>query len=412
MSEAVLTRPKEERLEFSRVSSLSFGLIGAGLLALVAAIVIGTNEEHTATFAFSWLWAFTVCFTVCGGALFWVLLHHSVDANWSVVVRRIAETVACMAPVLALLFIPLVVVDDHIWEWMNIKPGTDVLIDGKRGFLNLTFFFTRAFFYFAFFTGTSLLFRWLSTSQDKTGDINKSLWMRKFSYAGIPLFAVSISFAGIDWLMGLNPHWYSTMWGVYIFAGSAQSSLALLIVIANLLHARGYLKGVFTVEHNHIMGKLLLAFTIFWAYVAFSQYMLQYYANIPEETIFYLNRNTGTWHQLSIVLVFGHFFIPFLMLLSQPGKRDPRRLCFSACWILLFHLVDHFWIIMPQHQVNMVKEGLLTEAQMGFGIHLTDVLCIVGMPSLLIGIFLWAITRSSLFPVRDPRLYESVTLVN
>jgi hypothetical protein len=403
MSSAPLKRPEPVYVESSRIAVPSFILLGIAIVCFIGVAILGVQNPKQ--FGFSWLLAFTYCFTIICGALFWILVHHAVDANWTVVVRRILENLACLAPWLTLAFIPLLFVLPEVFKWWNMPPGKDVLLDGKAEYLNHGMFYGKAAAYFVILTALAYILRSISISQDKDGDPHKSILSRQVAYPGIMLFVLVITFAAIDWLMGLDFHWFSTMWGVYIFAGAAQSSMALLIVISNLLWRAGYLKGVMSVEHNHIMGKLLFAFTVFWAYIAFSQYMLQYYANIPEETIFFENRNTGTWQNLSVVLVFGHFFIPFFLLITQPSKRDPRRLCFAALWLLVFQAVDLFWIIMPQMQVNAKN---IT----GFAVHPLDFLSLIGLVAFFAFLFLRSLPKSSVFPARDPRLYESVTLIN
>ena len=170
--------------------------------------------------------------------------------------------------------------------------------------------------------------------------------MRKLGVAGIPAVALGITFSGVDWLMGLDHHWFSTMWGVYLFAGAAGSSMSLLVIIVTLLKRLGYLKVV-NLEHYHTMGKYMLAFTIFWAYIGYSQYMLIWYANIPEETIYFRLRNTGTWWYFSTFLVVGRFFLPLPVLLMQATKKAPQYLVLVAGWILCMQLVDIYVVVMP-----------------------------------------------------------------
>ena len=232
-------------------------------------------------FAFSWLFAFTFYFTIAAGALFWILVHHAVDADWSVVVRRQLENIAWLFPVLAILFIPIIFNAPTLFKWMKIAPGQDVLLDAKVAYLNEPFFWARAAFYFLFFSVATFLLRRNSVRQDKDGDARYTWSSRKMVFPMLPLFALSLTFGAFDWLMGLDFHWFSTMWGVYIFAGSALSSMCVLVLLVTALRSAGYLEGVVTVEHYHIMGKLMLAFTVFWAYIGFSQYMLIWYALFP-----------------------------------------------------------------------------------------------------------------------------------
>jgi hypothetical protein len=224
--------------------------------------------------------------------------------------------------------------------------------------------------------------------------------MRKVSFVSLPLFALSLTFAGCDWLMSLNYVWFSTMWGVYLFAGAAGSSMSLLVLVITALRRAGYLRNVVTLEHYHIMGKWMLAFCVFWAYIGFSQYMLIWYANIPEETQYYVARNTQSWWNLSILLVIGRFFGPFAILLLQSIKKNPHQLCWMAGWILCMQLLDIYIIVLP--------------ALWGTGVHpsIWDFLSVIAIGATLTFAYLRVVGRSSLFPMRDPRLVESIRLVN
>lgn len=399
--------PAEERFNFTKLGSLPLFLLAAGVLALGGSLVWGVLD--TKRFAFGWLVAFMFVFTIAGGCLFWILIHHALDCDWSVTTRRLMENVACLFPWIAVFFLPILLLPGKVYKWWNIDPATDHLLHHKSLLLNHGAFWGLAILCLGFFIGCAWLMRSLSVKQDASGDPMLSIRMRQFAYAGLILFALMITFAGIMWVMALDYHWFSTMWGVYIFAGSAGSGLAAIILISHALRAAGYLKGVVTVEHDHILGKLLFAFTVFWAYIAFSQYMLYYYSNIPEETIFFIQRNEGTWYHFSVFLVFGRFFLPFLLLITQPAKRNPYSLCFAAAWILAMHFLDLYWMIMPQYQVNIAVDPAARGLEIKF---LFDVLTVLGMLAVLAFAFLRSLPKACLFPKRDPRLYESVTLTN
>jgi hypothetical protein len=220
------------------------------------------------------------------------------------------------------------------------------------------------------------------------------------TFASLPLFAVCLTFAAVDWLMGLDFHWFSTMWGVYLFAGSALSSMCILVLLITALRRVGYFKDIITIEHYHIMGKLMFAFTVFWAYIGFSQYMLIWYANIPEETVYYLIRNVESWNVLNIILVIGHFWLPFLLLLPQASKRNPAFLCGVAIWILLMHVLDIYIIVLPALHKT------------GFSPSPLDLLCLLAIGATLVAVFLKKLGDAPLWPVRDPRLAGSLRLLN
>lgn len=351
-------------------------------------------------FAFSWLFAFTFFFTIVIGALFWIIVHHAVDADWSVVVRRQLENIAYLVPILALLFVPIVLCAPYIFRWMNVAPGEDPLLDAKAAYLNAPFFWARAIFYFGFFSFAAWLLRRNSVRQDKDGDARYSWSSRKWVFAMLPVFALSLTFSAVDWLMGLDYHWFSTMWGVYIFAGSALSALCVLVLVITALRSAGYLEGVVTMEHYHIIGKLMLAFVVFWAYIGFSQYMLYWYANIPEETSYFLRRNTGGWNTLNIILVVGNFFVPFVALLFQGIKKRPLLLCAVAVWLLLMHMLDIYIVVLPSlHMAGPAPSWL-------------DLVCLLAIGATLTAIFMKRLGDTPLWPLRDPRLAKSIHLKN
>src|SRR4029077_3030881 len=300
--------PEGEYFESSRFAGLSFLL---GLIAVIALVLsfIGAFKSPV-QFSYSWLFAFIFFFTLCIGCLFWTIVHHVTDAEWSVVVRRQLENIALLMPVLAVLFLPIWIWRHYLYRWMNIPPGVDQGLDAKRGYLNWEFFALRAIFFFVALTIVAYLLRRFSVRQDRDGNPQFTIWMRKAAFLGLPIFALCLTFGAFDGLMSLNYHWFSTMWGPYIFAGTAGSSMSLLVLVVTALRQAGYLKVV-TLEHYHIMGKWMLAFSVFWAYIGFSQYMLYWYANIPEKTEYYLVRNTESWWPLSLLLVVGRFFGPF-----------------------------------------------------------------------------------------------------
>ena len=222
--------------------------------------------------------------------------------------------------------------------------------------------------------------RRFSVAQDRDGNPRCTVWMRKVAFAGLPIFGLALSFAAFDWLMGLNYHWFSTMWGPLICRGRRQLNVLLVLVVTALRQA-GYLKVV-TLEHYHIMGKWMLAFSVFWAYIGFSQYMLYWYANIPEETQYYLVRNTESWWPLSLLLVVGRFFGPFAILLLQGIKKRPHQLYIVAGWIMLMQALDMQLIVLPSLH--------------GTGVHLSiwDFLCPIAIGCSLAFLYLRLIGKN------------------
>src|SRR5215469_10938424 len=390
--------PEGEYFESERFAGLSVLL---GVVALVALALCGAGVAiDPKQLSFSWLFAFGFFFTLCAGCFFWTIVHYATDAEWSVVVRRQLENIAVLLGVLAHFFVPILLLRRHLYAWMVIPPGHEANLDSKRAYLNFGFFFIRAIVFFGFFIVASQLLRRFSVRQDKDGNPQFTIWLRRVSFASLPLFALSLTFGAYDWMLSLNYRWFSTMFGVYVFAGAAGSSMSLLVLVITALREAGYLKDVVTVEHYHIMGKWMLAFCIFWAYIGFGQYMLIWYANLPEETLFFLTRNTRSWWALSMLLVIGRFFVPFAILLLRSIKKHPHQLSIMAAWLLLMQMLDMYLVILP--------------ALHGTGVHISiwDLLSLIAIGATLAFIYLRLLPRSSLFPVRDPRLVESLTTVN
>ena len=390
--------PEGEYFEGARFAGLSFVLGLVAVIALVLCAVGALVNPHQ--FSYSWLFAFAFFFTLCAGCFFWTIVHHATDADWSVVVRRQLENIAALLTVLALLFVPILLLRHHLYSWMDIPRGVEASLDTKRAYLNWPFFFVRAVVFLGCFLLAALALRRLSVEQDKNGNPRFTIAMRKVSFIGLPLFALCLTFGAFDWLMSLNYRWFSTMFGVYIFAGAAGASMSLLVLVITALRQAGYLKDVVTVEHYYIMGKWMLAFCVFWAYIGFGQYMLIWYANIPEETQYFITRNTQSWWALSMLLVIGRFFIAFPILLMRSVKQHPHQLCMIAGWILLMQMLDIYLIVLPSLHGT------------GFHPSIWDFVSVIAVGATLAFVYVRLLPRSSLFPVRDPRLIESLQTVN
>jgi len=374
---------------------------------IVAVLGFAVNTEH---FAFSWLFSCVFFFTLIAGSYFWILVHYTTDAAWSTVVRRQLENVATLFPWLMLFFIPLPFLANKIWFWTTISPGEDAILAAKSSwYLNKTFALSRSVLVFAILGLWSFKLRQLSIRQDNDGDPKWTVQSRVWAFTGLPLFGISLTMSMVDWLMALDHTWFSTMWGVYLFAGAAWSSMALLIVIITLIRRCGHLQKTVTLEHYHIMGKLLFAFTIFWAYIGFSQYMLIWYANIPEETSYFLRRNTENWHIVSTLLVISHFVIPFLLLLPKNipalpflSKKNPDYLALVGAYILCVQALDIYLIVMPNlHPFGPALIWIWIDAAC---------FCTIGIPLALI--YCKEMKKLSLLPARDPRVIESIGLTN
>ncbi|MCZ7587022.1 MAG: hypothetical protein M5R36_28790 [Deltaproteobacteria bacterium] len=370
-----------------------------GGLGLAASAGLGVGQPKQ--FFFSYLVAFMFGLSFAIGGLFFVLIQFASRAAWSVVVRRVAENAAAAVPVFAVLFLPIAFGAHDLFHWSHAEAvAHDALLAGKSGYLNLPFFFIRAFFYFALWTFLSQWYLRRSLEQDRTGDKTITRRLQNASGPSIVVTALTMNFAAFDWLMSLDPHWYSTMFGVYYFAGCLIAIFAFLAIVTILMRRSGLLENIVTREHDHDLGKLLFGFTVFWTYIAFSQYFLIWYANIPEETVWYAHRMEGSWKTVSVFLMAGHFVIPFFYLMPRAVKRNRVALFAGASWMLLVHYVDIYWLAQPVLNHHGAHFSLL------------DGTTLLGVGGVFIAVFARFLARHALVPHRDPRLPESLRFEN
>lgn len=373
-----------------------------GVIALLAAVGVAAVTDHGwHRLSESYLVAFAFFLTIALGALFFVLLQFVTRAGWSVVVRRIAEALALNLLPLALLFVPLLFGLHHLYHWTHADAvASDPILQHKAGYLNTTFFIIRWAVYFVIWAWLARTFWKRSVSQDSSSEPQVTRFLEKLSAPGLLLFALTVNFAAFDLLMSLDPHWFSTIFGVYIFAGGVVGFFALLPLLTMHLQYWGRLERTITIEHYHDIGKLLFAFVVFWAYIAFSQFMLIWYGNLPEETHWYLVRQTDDWVWWSLLLLFGHFFIPFLALLPRFFKRRRGGLLVPGLWLLFMHWVDMYYLVMPVFSPGEVP------------LHVLDLLTMVGLGGLFLGLTALWLKKVSLVPEGDPRLAESLAFEN
>ena len=301
--------------------------------------------------------------------------------------------------------------DEELLEDLKLEKFKKkaALLYAKRNYLDGNAWFIRFLLYALVLCGGIWLLRSTSIRQDTSGNPVLFRNMRGMSCAMLLPFAVAWTFLVFDWLMALDYSWFSTMWGVYLFAGAALNSMGVLILILTALRRTGHLEKVVTKEHYHIMGKLMHAFVVFWAYIAFSQYFLIWYANITEETKFFLTRNTGFWNAYTIMLlVVGHFFIPFIVLLIRAHKTTTWIICSVAVWNLIMHFFDIYWIIIAERAPSLTKGA----SNWLPGMWIFDLLAFVGVGGIFVFFLTRALGSASLYPCRDPRLDESLNLTN
>jgi hypothetical protein len=376
-------------------------LVGAAcaLLGAVACAILGAANPKQ--FFFSWLVSFLFFLSLALGALFFVLIQYATQGGWSIVLRRIGEMTFATVPVMAALFVPLLFGLNDLFSWS--VPGAaehDALLQWKAPYLNVPFFLIRALLYFGIWSFIALMYYRGSRGQDVTGDPGVSARLRRFAGPGIIVLALTSTFASVDWIMSLTPHWYSTMFGVYFFAGSFVGFIALLSVVAAAMRGAGLLDTVITAEHLQDVGKLLFAFMVFWSYIAFCQFFLIWYGNVPEETIWYRARMEGSWLTVSIVLMAGHFAVPFFYLMGRAVKRRNLTLAVGGAWLLAMHFVDLYWQVMPTLHPD------------GFRPSALDVAAFVAIGGCFVAAASWLMRRQALVPMRDPRLAESLAFEN
>jgi hypothetical protein len=431
------------------------------ILYVVGMVVTGSGFDRSVLLGpptldfYACLVAFTFYLSITLGALFFVMLHHLSRAGWSVTLRRLAEALSGNIGLMGLLF--LVVLGFRMrLEWLHIvfgpsewQPGAVMvgpMAAAGAACVKSAPYILRFAIYFATWGLLAWYLRSRSIRQDSNGDVSLSRGMERASAFGMVAFALTITFAAVDLLMSLSPHWFSTIFGVYFFTGSVLSGLIVLTLLAFWLQANGRIGPAITAEHYHDLGKLIFTFVFFWGYIAFSQYLLIWYANLPEETQFYMPRQIGPWAIVSIVLVFCHLLIPFVGLLSRHAKRQRMVLTFWAIWLLAAHLLDLFWLIMPNVYIDKIPEAvgaapgtplpealkqLLASPQAVYQVaaqhqafmrvveaplELKSVAIVLGMVLWMGGLYLINTARllrkAVLVPVQDPRLAESLAFEN
>ena len=377
-----------------------------GGVLLVASVLGGFTTDPT-RFMNAYLIGWVFCIALALGALFFVMVHHLVRSHWVVVVRRIAEVTAASFPLLAVMGLPVVIsmlTSDHnpFHHWTHPHEG-DALVEAKDVYLNVPMFLIRYVVYFGVWSllGTKL-YR-LSLQQDAHPDERIPAKQRWWSALGVPLFAVTAAFAAFDFVMSVDPHWFSTIFGVYFFAGSYWTFVAFLAFTLAWLRRTGNLDEVVSANHYLDLGRWMLGFTVFWAYIAFSQYMLIWYGNLKEETVWFTHRMEHGWQYHSAALLVLHFIVPFFFLLFQGPKKNPKWLAFWAVWFFVMEWVDLHWLIMPVYTTDVVAAGGHAST-MGW----MDAPTGLGLFLLFAGTIYWRLSRHPIVPVNDPRLGASI----
>jgi len=367
---------------------LAVGLGGAALLVL--GFFVAREELFRA-----YLVGYTYWLGIALGSLALALLYHLTGGQWGTVARRPLEAASRTLPALLVLFVPLLFGLDAIYEWAHEEVvAEDAILLHKSPYLNAGAWTLRAAVYFAVWIGLALALNRWSARQDREPSVGVIVRMRRLAAPGLVLYVLSITFAAMDWLMSVDGHWYSTIYGVWLLGGHGVSALAFLILLAGFLSRRAPLDAVIRKVHFHDWGKLLLAFTLLWTYFSLSQFLIIWSGNVPEEVLWYQYRLHGGWEAVGLALALLHFALPFLLLLSRDLKRDVKLLAPVAALLLVMHWVDYFWNVMPAY------------SHADFALHWLDLVAPIALGGLWLWLFVRELKKRPLLPVGDPNLEE------
>jgi hypothetical protein len=369
-------------------------LIAGGAGALVSAIgwFIDTRQFYQ-----SYLMAYMLCLGVTLGCLALGMVHQLSGGAWGVVLRRPIGAAARVLPVMTLLFLPIVLGMRHLYPWTNAElVAADEALQHKQAYLNTSFFLIRAAIYFLVWNAISYFLNAWSLEQDRTGNPRLARRMQKLSGGGLLGYGLAITFASFDWLMSLEPHWFSTIYGVLILGGQGLSSLAFLIIVLVWLSRRPPLDRIIVPAHFHDLGNLMLAFVMLWAYFSFSQYLIIWSGNLPHEIGWYIHRLHTGWRFSGLILILFHFAAPFVVLLSRRVKRQPELLLRVAVGILIMRLVDLHWLIAPEFH------------QHGISVSWLDLVLPLTLGALWLACFIYQLRGRAILPVHDPEFDETL----
>jgi len=391
MSKTTIT----DSLEFPSDLNVTRPLFGVGIVGLLATC-IGYFFDHE-QFFFSYLTGFTYFASILLGALVLLMIHHLTRSEWGVVIRRIPETLSSNIWIWGLFFIPLFMGMHSLYHWTHADAiAADPVLQGKVPYLNTSFFIVRQIIYFGIWGFLGYKLYQSSIEQDETGDWGLQTFQRRLSGPGTFIFVITLAFASFDWMMSLDPHWYSTMFGVYFFAMSFQAVFASLILLSLYLRNNNILVNTIRRVHIRDLSLWMFAFTIFYGYIAFSQFLLIYYANLPEETLWFLERLTGGYEYLAYIYLFGRFVIPFAVLLNKKAKSNFKIVTTISVLILVSHLVELYWIVMPVLNHH------------GFHLNWMTITAFLGLGGIFLGLFFRKFKQQKMIPVNDPKLPASL----
>lgn len=374
--------------EMERYEQLAFFVGLVGLLASVAGFFI--NREQ---FFQAYLFGYLFWFGVGVGCLGLLMLNHVVGGKWGIVIRRLLEVGSANLPMMFVFILPILfgLASLYIWARPEIVAHDEVL-HKKAGYLNVPFFLARTVLYFVLFSLYVYILTRLSAEQDRTGNPNLIIRMRQISAPGLIVLVLCATFAFVDWVMSLEPHWYSTIYGLMFLVGQVLQALAFVTAVLILFSKHKPLDEFLTTQHFHDLGNLVLAFTVLWAYLSFSQFLIIWAGNLPEETPWYLNRLRGGWNVVAVILILFHFAVPFVILLYREAKRRAKILLWICFAMLAIRIVDVFWVVEP---------GLRPA---GFSLSWMDFATFLGVGGIWVAMFFRRLKSRPILPFNDPRL--------
>ena len=401
MTEDMTYSPPAAELDRLRSRALIVGAIG--LLGCAAGFVVARDHFFRA-----WLIAFLLFLSISLGSLALTMIQHLTGGAWGVF-RRIFEASSRTLPLLALLFIPIALGMSTLYPWSHDDHvASDEILRHRSPYLNLPFWTGRAVVYFAGWIGLAYVMNGLSRRQDG-GEQGVNMSLQRWSGFGLVFYALTVTFAGVDWIMALNPHWYSTLFGFLMLGAQGLAALAFTIIAATWLFKSEPMAGLLKPFHFHDLGKLMFAFVMLWAYFNFSQYLLTFAANLAEEVPYMITRTTHGWGYLALFLITFHFFVPWLLLLSRDTKRNPYRLVILAAWLLFVKYADYYMMVSPEFAASGSNLHLLEgEHESSLFVHWVDLFAVLGIGGLWVWLFTGELKKRPMLAIGDPYLRQAL----
>ena len=385
-----IAAPLQSEVRVWRGRAMLVGVVGLVLMAI--GWFVSPSQFYR-----SYLWAYLYILALTGGSLAWLMLQYVTGGAWGVVIRRPCEAAARTIPLVALLFLPIALGIHNLYHWSHPEAvAADPMLQHKQPYLNIPFFLIRAVVYFGGWMFLSWFFNRWSETEDREGPESAHEKMSGVAGPGLLFWGFSVTFLAIDWVLSVNPHWFSTIFGLLFIASQGLTSMAFLIVLMVLLSQRPPLADILTPRHLHDLGKFLLALVMVWAYFSYSQFLIIWAGNLPEEIPWYIARLNNGWQFVALALVLGHFVLPFTLLLSRDLKRNFKLLASIAAFILCMRLVDLYWIVAPEFR------------KQSFGFSWMDIAAPVGLTGIWLFYFLIQLEKRPLLPLRDPHLEEAL----